>query len=199
MTKKRKIGAIEKAEQDLKPGFNLIELLAITVVIGMFILMAFPLITNLIRESKYNTFATTINSFINGITYKVNIQEYILENENTTYYIPTKCVPLERGGLTPFGELKESYVVVTFNGKKYDYYYTGRDDKNNGVLLAHSNLLSRKSIEQNVEKIDLSIGIGNRKNIIIFNANCDKNDFKEIKAKSNIKEKSSIKNGFIKA
>ena len=198
MAKRRKIGAIEKAEQDLKPGFTLIEILSISFVIGAFIIIAFPLITRLIKESKYTTFATTINSFINGVSYKVNIQEYFLENEDTTYYIPTKCVPLERGGISsPFGDFKESYVVVTYNGEKYDYYYTGRDEQNNGLLLTHSNLLSGKSIEKNVKKIDLSIGVGERQYIIIFNDNCNKSDFKEIKSKRNIKEKQSAKYGFI--
>ena len=32
-------------------------------------------------------------------------------------YLP--CIFLEKGGQSPFGDLQESYVVVTYNGSEY--------------------------------------------------------------------------------
>ena len=52
---------------------------------------------------------------------------------DATYYIDVKCIKTENTMKSPYGDFTEAYVVVTYDGKGYDYFWTSVDDAGQGV------------------------------------------------------------------
>lgn len=162
-------------------------------------IIAIPSVTEYIANSRKNAYVDTVHSYINAARNIVNSGEIPFYDKKATYYIPGSCVSMENGGKnTPYGEFLDNYVVVTYDGNGYDYYYTGRDSANHGIVLTHGGLLSDEYIDTNLEKIEFDVGVGNRETIIKYTDSCNKNEYEEIIAKKVIKEKDSLKNGFDK-
>lgn len=177
-------------------GFTLIELLAVIIILGVLMIIAIPSVTEYIQSSRKNAYITTVNGYVDATTTKVNSMEYNVMDVEATYYIPTKCIPLEKGGTSPFGDFEESYVVVTYDGMGYDYYYTGRDKTNHGIVLTYRGLLEPDYIETSIKELELKVGVGTREKLIIFSDTCKKGEYTEESATKLIKEKDTLKNGF---
>ena len=167
-----------------KKGFTLIELLAVIIILGVLMIIAIPSVTEYIQTSRKSGYIKTANQYINGARTEVNSANIPMFDTNATYYLPTSCVSLEKGGDSPFGELVEAYVVVTYNGDGYDYYWTSRDSSNMGILLTSENLLDEDKIKSGITDISKDIGIGEREKIILINS-CDGNDPTEIEVALN--------------
>ena len=124
-----------------KKGFTLIELLAVIIILGVLMLIAIPSVTEYITNSRKNSYITTVDQYIRSVSQKVNSNAgLVLTNPNTAYMVKVSnrpehkgCVALESGGTTPFGEWKNAYVIVTFNGNGWNYYFTGYDDGGYGM------------------------------------------------------------------
>ena len=155
-------------------GFTLIELLAVIIILGILMLIAIPSVTNYINNSRKNTYLTTVDELIKGTMAKTNSGELDIHETKTTYYVPCTCIDLENGkAKSPYGEFDAAYVIVTFDGKKYNYYFTGKDVQNMGVpAITKSDLLSKESIVANVGTIDTSVGIEGTNKVSIFDAEC---------------------------
>ncbi len=54
---------------------------------------------------------------------------------DATYYIDVNCIKTENAMKSPYGEFVDmgAFVVVTYNGKGYDYYWTSVDDAGQGI------------------------------------------------------------------
>ena len=170
-----------------KKGFTLIELLAVIIILGVLMIIAIPSVTEYIQTSRKSAYIKTANQYINGARTEVNSAEIPMFDTNVTYYLPASCVSLEKGGDSPFGELEEAYIVVTYNGSGYDYYWTSRDTSNMGILLTSESLLDEDKIKSGVTGISTDIGIGEREKIILINS-CDGNDTTEFAAAYSIPE-----------
>lgn len=105
-------------------------------------------------------------------------------------YLP--CIFLEKGGQSPFGDLQESYVVVTYNGSGYNYYYTCKDTAGYGITLTAEGLLDENSLKPGTTSLDLNIGVGERSNIIEFGNSCKSNDYTTRTATKTIEENKSF-------
>jgi len=161
-------------------------------------IIAIPSVTEYIQTSRKNSYIVTAQSFIDAATTKVNSMEYDVMDVDATYYLPTKCISFEKGGESPFGEFEESYVVVTYDGKGYDYYYTGRDSSNHGIVLTFRELLDESYIETDTKTIDLTVGVGHREKIIRYTTDCNKSSYEEIPATKLIEEHGTLKDGSTK-
>jgi len=161
-------------------------------------IIAIPSVTEYIQTSRKNSYIVTAQSFIDAATTKVNSMEYDVMDVDATYYLPTKCISFEKGGESPFGEFEESYVVVTYDGKGYDYYYTGRDSSNHGIVLTFRELLDESYIETDTKTIDLTVGVGHREKIIRYTTDCNKSSYEEITATKLIEEHGTLKDGSTK-
>ena len=168
-------------------GFTLIELLAVIIILGVLMIIAIPSVTEYIQYSRKNAYIVTAENYIAGARTKVNSAEFELYDTNATYYLPASCISLEKGGDSPFGELEEAYVVVTYSGRGYDYYWTSRDEANMGILLTNEKLLNAELVQPEIASIDTEIGVGNRQKILMIN-NCDSSDLTEKVAASTIVE-----------
>jgi len=116
-------------------GFTLIELLAVIIILGVLMIIAIPSVTEYIQNARKNAYIKTATQYVSGARTKINSAELPLYDTEATYYVPTSCISLEKGGESPFGEIEEGYVVVTYNGNGYEYYFTVRDSEKMGIYL----------------------------------------------------------------
>ena len=172
-----------------KKGFTLIELLAVIIILGILMIIAIPAVTEYISSSRKSAYITTASRYIDGVRNKINAAEIPVYDKETTYYIPGSCVSMEKGGKSPYGDWEEYYVVVTYDGTGYDYYWTSRDESNTGIYLTYQDLLDVDRIENNVTSISTNIGVGDREKILLLKDSCSINDAEELIATSNIPEK----------
>ena len=177
-----------------RKGFTLIELLAVIIILGVLMIIAIPAVTEYISSSRKNAYITTASRYIDGVRNKVNAAEITVYDKETTYYIPGSCVSMEKGGKSPYGDWEEYYVVVTYDGEGYDYYWTSRDESNTGIYLTYQDLLDVDRIENNVTSISTNIGVGDREKVLVLNNSCDINDAEEIAPITKIPEKSTSEN-----
>ena len=176
-------------------GFTLIELLAVIIILGVLMIIAIPSVTEYISSSRKNAYVTTAGQYISGARNKVNAAEIPMFNTEATYYIPTSCISLEKGGGSPFGDIEEGYVVVTYDGYGYDYYFTVRDSSNQGILLTDDDLLSIERVETGITDINELIGIEGRE-VILISEDC-KESFTEHVAVDTIPENGKLESNVI--
>ncbi len=157
-----------------RKGFTLIEILAVIIILGILMIIAVPAVTRHINDSRKSTFVNSAKKFMDAALDEVTDMEYSLTNPDYTYYIPTKCLNAQNGEISAYGELIESYVVVTYNNGKNDYYYTGYDDTYHGVLLTYRDILDEDRVESNIKGIDTTVGVGSRHYIYIYSSDCNK-------------------------
>ena len=151
-------------------GFSLIELLAVIIILGILMLIAIPSVTSYINNSRRETYINTINELVKGSQVMVNGGELEVNDPNTTYYVPASAVKTENGVATsPYGKISDAYIVVTYDGDNYDYYYVGRDSADMGIpAITKVDLLKKELIEGNLDITSTTVGIGERENIIVF-------------------------------
>lgn len=158
-----------------KNGFTLIELLAVIIILGVIMLIAIPSVTRYINESRKKTYIDTARTIIKGATLLVNSGELDVYDTGTTYYIPSSCIAVEKGGKSPFGEFDPAYVVVTYDSNTFYYYWISRDTTGQGISeITLGNNLDSKLIEAGITKdqIDVKYSIGGRKNLMLMNDDC---------------------------
>ena len=131
-------------------------------ILAILMIIAIPAVTEYISSSRKSAYITTASRYIDGVRNKINAAEIPVYDKEATYYIPGSCVSMEKGGTSPYGDWKEYYVVVTYDGTSYDYYWTSRDETNTGIYLTYQDLLDVDRIENNVTSISTSIGVGDR-------------------------------------
>ena len=163
-----------------KKGFTLIELLAVIVILGVLMLIGISSVTSYITSSRKTTFINNAKSMVKGATVDVNSAKYNMYDTNTTYYIPASCINRETGGQSAFGgDWKTEYVVVTYNGDSFDYYYTALDTTRMGIRLTYNDLLTEKLIESNLDEVPINITVGDREKIWYFDESCDPDIYRE--------------------
>ena len=162
-----------------KKGFTLIELLAVIIILGILMIIAIPSVTSYISNSRKSAYIDTAKQLASSAKNYVNSGKLEMYNMDTTYFIPTSCLKVENGekATSPYGEFVDdrTYVVVTYDGKGYDYYWVSLDETGQGVKTITSiDKLDEDSIESDLKRddINISLGIDGRKNIRIFSKNC---------------------------
>ncbi len=161
-----------------KKGFTLIELLAVIIILGILMIIAIPSVTRYINDSRKSAYVNTAKQVANAAKNLVNSGELEMYDTSVAYYIPNTCIRVENGekAKSPYGEFVDdrTYVVVTYDGQGYDYYWVSLDETGIGVKEPISiDRLNEDNIESNLKKDDVkdNIGLGKGK-VIIFNSNC---------------------------
>ena len=153
-----------------KNGFTLIELLAVIIILGILMIIAIPSVTKYISDSRKSSYIDTAKEIISGARNIVNEGKLEMYDTNTTYYIDASCVKTENGLQSPYGTFTKAYVVVTYDGNGYEYYWTSVDDAGQGIKkITRIDKLSIDSIESNLTQDDISIlqGIDGRSSTVL--------------------------------
>ena len=141
-----------------KNGFTLIELLAVIIILGVLMIIAVPAVTKYINGSKKSSYVNTIKQVANSVRNMLYTDDYKMYDKSTTYYIPFSCVKMEDGGVarSPYGEFSKAYIVVTFTGDNYNYYFTGVDNSGMGIKnIVDLDEIEEDDIVSNVEVSDI--------------------------------------------
>ena len=155
-----------------KKGFTLIEVIAVIIILGVIFLVAIPSVSSIIMNSRKKTYLVDANRYIDGAKNFIHSNNINLRDESITFYIPSKCLDVDKSQESPFGEWKEVYVAVTYDGTKYQYYYTSTDTEGMGISLTHSSQLKNSSIKPNISSINTNVGVGSRPYVVVFANDC---------------------------
>lgn len=157
-----------------KRGFTLVELLAVIIILAILMLVAIPSVSNYIVNSRKEAYIQSAKQVVTGVVNLVNANKFDLYDQDTTYYIPASCAKLESGGQSSFGgKWEKNYVVVTFTGEDFDYYYTALDSTKTGNYITYSDKLEPDKILTGLDKVPTDICIGERDRIVYFDEKCD--------------------------
>lgn len=78
------------------------------------LVIAIPGITKYITTSRNKTYLRTLDSYADGLSKMIANNELPgMYEEDTTYYIPFNCIPIEKGGKSPNGDWEFAYVLTT--------------------------------------------------------------------------------------
>ena len=155
-----------------KNGFTLIELLAVIIILGILMLIAIPSVTAYINNSRKDAYVDSIKEITKGAVILVNSGELNVNDPDTTYYIPVDAISTENGVFkSPYGDIDEAYVIVTYNGDDFNYYFLGKDETDIGIdKPTEDEKIDKDKIVSNIDVINTGIGIGDREKIIIYNS-----------------------------
>ena len=174
-TNKKVVQEEEKVEETQnkkkKRAFTLIELLAVIIILGILMIVAIPSVTSYINDSRKSAYVDTAKEIVSGTRNIVNEGSLGMYDTDTTYYIESGYIKTENASKSPYGEFVNAYVIVTYNGKGYTYYWTSVDDSRQGVRnIVKSDLLTEDDIESDIDPNDITptVGIGNRSKIVII-------------------------------
>ena len=176
-----------------KNGFTLIELLAVIIILGILMIIAIPSVTTYIQNSRKSAYIDTAREIISGTRTFVNQGKVPMYDTNVTYYVNYKCINTENASKSPYGEFVdgETFVVVTYNGSGFNYYWVSRDETGQGIkTLTLLNDLDEEDIETNIAsgEIKTNVPVGNRTKTQIINANCQKEEEKDADTTSAVAE-----------
>ena len=160
-------------KKSTKRAFTLIELLAVIIILGVLMIIAIPSVTSYINSSRKSAYITTAQNFVDSARVMVNSGKYGMYDPDVTYYIPKACVSLEKGGDSPYGELNDAYVAVTYRGNSFDYYWISRDETHQGIYLTYSEILSNEKISSDMKDIYPTIAVGDRSQVgLLSSSDC---------------------------
>ncbi len=164
-----------KSSKKRPKGFTLIELLAVIIILGILLVIAIPSVTTYIANSRKTGYIDTAKQMISGARSLINSGKLDVFDQDATYYVPITCVGSEIEAKTPYGDFDKAYIVVTYTGSGYDYYWTSTDTAQMGIkdLVAYENL-SVDNLESGVAAEDIkdNTSVGKRKIVKIFNDDC---------------------------
>lgn len=138
-------------------GFTLIELLAVIVIMGILMVIAIPMMTRYIENSRKDTFISTAKAYINGAKYQYLNDDFgscSAGAAGVKGYIILDKIDLDSGGnKSSFGnttiDTENSYVLIETDAEgKVTYSIAIRDKKSNGVTLTKEAELGRSSVSK---------------------------------------------------
>ena len=162
-----------------KNGFTLIELLAVIIILGILMIIAIPSVTKYISDSRKSAYIDTAKEIIGGARNLVNDGKLEMYDTDTTYYIESSCIKTENASKSPYGDFTKAYVVVTYDGNGYTYYWTSNDDSGQGIKdVVRVDKLDIDNIDSDLKDTDISTlrGIDGRSKTVVISKqnNCQK-------------------------
>ena len=163
-------------------AFTLIELLAVIIILGVIMIIAIPSVSKYINDSRKSSYISTAKNTIDGARNLIHSGDFMLNDKDTTYYIPANYIKTDNSLRTPYGEFTEAYVGVVFNGDSYSYYWISNDSSGQGVKdITKLDKLDNNSITSDINDADIrskieTTGIDGRSKILILKTDGTWND-----------------------
>ncbi len=167
-------------------GFTLIELLAVIIILGVLMIIAVPSVTQYIQDTRKSAYIDTAKEVIGATRNLVNEGKLEMYDTDVTYYIDVKCISTENGLKSPYGEFDKAYIIVTFNGNKYTYYWTSVDTTGHGTKkFLKFSYLDEDEIKTDIQTEDIMEGMGLdlKKYYIVIDGDCNKGPRKPVIAR----------------
>ena len=166
-------------------GFTLIELLAVVVIMGILMAVAIPSINLIITDSRKDIYINSAKTFINEAEKEVINSTFEIDDPDTTYYIHIANLVDDATNLgkSGFATWADSYVVATMdlinNKETHNYYFNSSDMANWKVTLIGRDKLKKNNVYQDKNRKVNFMPVGNRKKIVVYDANGIKDDTKK--------------------
>ncbi len=153
-----------------KKGFTLIEILSVIVILSIIMLIAVPAVSEYIANNRKESYVLAARDNILSVQRAITNQEIVFKDEDKVLYIPYQCIESESGeNNSPNGTFTDAFVVVTYDGFEYKYYWTSSDTTQVGIYLSEYSTLSNELVVGDMKQIRTDIGIGKRRLILIMN------------------------------
>ena len=172
-----------------RKAFTLVEFLLLAIICIVILVFVVLGIIKYFDDSNKEKYVENVHEYVEGTANLIKAGEVVLSDWNATYYFPINCIPLEHKTDDYESLFDSGYVVAVNMGNNYDYYFTGRDSSNIGIYLSYDGVLDKDSVVSDVKKIDTTVGVGGRENIVKFSDSCDFDVFEQYISMSNIKER----------
>ena len=167
-------------------GFTLIELLAVIIILGVLMIIAVPSVTKYITNTRKSAYIDTAKQIIGATRNKVNEGKLEMYDTDVTYYIDARCIHTENSLVSPYGEFDKAYVIVTYDGTKYYYYWTSVDETGHGTkkFLSFS-YLDEEEISTDIKEEDIMEGVGLdlKHYYVIIDDKCNKSEKQRVTAR----------------
>ena len=125
-------------------------------------IIAIPSVTRYIAQSRDDSYIVTAKEYISTARNMINTGKYSVYDTTTTYYIPTKCLKMETGGDSPYGKFEKAYVLVTYNGTGFDYYFGGYDEAGVGLKITKIDKLTVDRLKRDMHELDDTVAVDGR-------------------------------------
>ena len=161
-----------------KKGFTLIELLAVIVILAILMLVAIPSVSSYVSNARKQGYVSTARQYVRSAINLINSGKHDVYDLNTTYYIPSKCLPLESGGDSPYGKLTDAYVLVIYDGDTFSYYWESVDSTGTGFKITAADDLNEDRVKVGLNRtIDTKKSVKGRDQVKIMRKdNCQFGD-----------------------
>lgn len=169
-----------------KKGFTLIELLAVIIILGVLMVIAVPSVTQYISSSRKSAYVDTAKEIIGGARNLVNEGKLNFFDTDVTYYLDTRCVKTENSSRSPYGEFEKAYILVTYDGDQFYYYWTSVDDTGHGTKkVLRYTYLNEEEIITDVKPSDIieTAGMGLRHYYVVIDENCVPSEKRSVTAR----------------
>ena len=159
-----------------KNAFTLIELLAVIIILGVLMIIAVPSVTSYISSSRKSAYVDTARQVIGSTRNMVNEGKLGMYDTSATYYIPTSCIKLENGSEaeSPYGKFERAFVVVSYDGQGYDYYWTSVDDSGQGIkIITKLADLDNDKLSSDLDGTDIVVeNLPGKSKLVEYSADC---------------------------
>ena len=164
-------------KKNFKNAFTLIELLAVIIILGILMIIAIPSVTSYINNSRKSAYVDTAKELVSGARTFVNEGKVPMYDTSTTYYVDYGCVKTENASKSPYGDFVNAYVVVTYDGKGYTYYWTSVDTAGQGVkIITKADELDEDDIVSDISAAEVAanVALGDTTSTTYINSSCQK-------------------------
>jgi prepilin-type N-terminal cleavage/methylation domain len=149
-------------------GFTIIELIATTLILAAVILIAIPAVSNYVENSRRKGYISTARSYIKSVRNHASAYKYRFEDKDAIYYLPIKCITMEKKAPSPYGEWVEAYVVVITDGTSPTYYWTSFDKSWHGMEITQEKDINTSSVIPQKKEINKTEPVEGRTKLIIM-------------------------------
>ena len=157
-------------------GFSLVEMMGVIAILGIFLLLAIPTISNLLIEKRKQAYLDSVIVQKNLVEQMITSERYNVYDKETVYYFDYALFSdSNTKGKSPFGDWKDCYVVVTFDGKLNHFYWTGMDTNGWKIDLRKEVYKLKTTDIYHSSSYNFIPGntIGGRDNVVIYKAGND--------------------------